>query len=106
VSRIAERTILDIEDLRTFIEVAEQVSDCRGNGRKVRQPAEERRALWRRSHLFKSSAGLGPSARACFQTVAFVTQHSSLRLPEASYRERNRSIARASESVQQKERGY
>jgi hypothetical protein len=36
----------------------------------------------------------------------FVTQHSSLRLPETNYGERNHSIDRASESVRQKERGY
>jgi hypothetical protein len=44
--------------------------------------------------------------RRRLQSVAFVAQHYSLRAPEANYRERNRSIARASESVKQRERGH
>jgi hypothetical protein len=62
--------------------------------------------------FFRISAGLRTRALVLstlcphHQSAVFVTQHSSLRLPEANCRECNRSIAGASESVRQKERGY
>jgi hypothetical protein len=62
--------------------------------------------LVNRIQMLEHAFGVGPGRLELSQSVVFMTEHSSLRMPEANYRERNRSIVRVSESVQQKERGY